>query len=332
MKIIVLNTENMRDVFSMSDAINASKDALKLYSKGQCNIPTRANINVPEHNGQSLYMYGYTPAANALGVKIVSVYPNNIEKGLTSVPATMVLVNCETGQVCSLMDGTFLTQIRTGAVAGMATEILSKKDSSIFALFGTGGQAESQLEAVLTIRPIKLVKVFDISEERAELFAKQMTEKYSDKFNVKIVAVKTSDEAVIDSDIITAVTTAKKAVFNGKLVKKGAHVNGVGSYTPEMAEIDEYIVVNADKVYVDTLDGTTKESGDLIQPITKGTFSIDKITGEIGSVALGSIVGRESDEEITFFKTTGSAVLDLVTAQRIYECAVDKNIGQTIEM
>ena len=332
MKIIVLNEADMRRVFSMKDAVQADKDALKLYSEGKSNIPLRANLDVPEYEGQSLYMYGYAAPAHALGVKIVSVYPKNIEKGLTSVPATMVLVNSETGEVCSIMDGTFLTRIRTGAVSGAATDELARKDSKVFALFGTGGQAETQLEAVLTVRPIELVKVFDISKERAEAFAGRMTEQFGKKFGVKIIAAATPAEALQDADIITTVTTSKKAVFDGRLVKKGAHINGVGSYTPDMAEIDEYVIVNADKVYVDTKDGAVNESGDLIQPIRKGVFSTDKITGELGDVLSGKAQGRQSDSEITFFETTGSAVLDIVTAQRIYECAVSQKIGSIIEM
>jgi len=332
MKIIILNESDMRRVFSMKDAVQADKDALKLYSEGQSNIPLRANLDVPEHEGQSLYMYGYAAPAHALGVKIVSVYPKNIEKGLNSVPATMVLVNSETGEVCAIMDGTFLTRIRTGAVAGAATDELARKDSKVFALFGTGGQAETQLEAVLTVRPIELVKVFDISQERAQAFAARMTEQFGNKFGVKIEAAATAAEALADADVITAVTTAKKAVFDGRLVKKGAHINGVGSYTPDMAEIDEFTVVHANKVYVDTRNGAINESGDLIQPIKKGVFSVDRVTGELGEVISGKVPGRQADDEITFFETTGSAVLDIVTAQRIYECAVAQGIGSVIDM
>jgi len=332
MKIVVLNEKDMRRVFTMKDAVQADKDALKLYSEGKSNIPLRANLDVPEFEGQSLYMYGYAAPAHALGVKIVSVYPKNIEKGLTSVPATMVLVNSETGEVCSIMDGTFLTRIRTGAVSGAAADVLARRDSKVFALFGTGGQAETQLEAILTVRPIELVKVFDISKERAESFARRMTERFGDKFGVKIIAAATSAETVKDADIITTVTTSKKAVFDGRLVKKGAHVNGVGSYTPEMAEIDEYVVTHADRVYVDTRDGAVNESGDLIQPIRKGVFSADRVTGELGEVISGKVSGRCSEDEITYFETTGSAVLDIVTAQRIYECAVREGIGSIIEM
>lgn len=332
MDIIILKEKDMKDIFTMSDAIQADKDALEMYSKGATNIPLRVKIGIPENEGESLYMPGYAAEANALGIKIVSVYPKNIDKGLTSVPATMVLLNEKTGEVCSLMDGTFLTRIRTGAVSGAATDILARKDSKVFGLFGTGGQAEQQLEAVLTVRDIELVKVFDISIERAEDFAKRMTERFSEKFSVEIKAAKTSEETIENADIITVVTTSKKPVFDGKLVKKGAHINGVGSYTPDMQEIDEYSICNADKVYVDTKTGVFNESGDLIIPVNKGMYSFDKVTGELGEVILNKVSGRESDDEITIFKTVGSGVLDVVTARRIYEKALQQSAGDKITL
>lgn len=330
MNITVLKEKDMKQVLSMKDAIQADKDALELYSAGLSNVPLRVNLDIPEHTGQSLYMPGYAGGANALGVKIVSVYPKNIEKGLTSVPATMILVNNETGEVSSIMDGTYLTRIRTGAVAGAATDLLARKDSKILALFGTGGQAESQLEAVLTVRPIELVKVYDISLDRAKDFAQRMEKLFGDKFGVKIIAVETSDEAINDADIITSVTTSTRPTFNGKLVKKGVHINGVGAYTPVMQEIDEYTIINAEKVYVDTRNGALNESGDFIIPIEKGIYTADKVTGELGEIILGKVVGREDDYETTVFVTTGSGVLDIVTAQRIYENAVKEQIGEII--
>jgi ornithine cyclodeaminase len=332
-EILVLKESDISSIITMSDIISANKEALSIYSNQQSNIPLRTNIDVPEYKGQCLFMNGYAAPAKALGVKIVSVYPENINKNLTSVPATMVLVNVETGIVNALIDGTYLTRLRTGAVSGLATEILARKDSKIFALFGTGGQAITQLEAVLTVRKIELVKVFDIMYERAKEFAQRMSNLYSKKFNnVKITAVKSSDEAVEDADIITTVTTSKKPVFNAEKVKKNVHINGVGSYTPDMCEIPEEILVRADKIYVDTKDGAINESGDLIQPIKKGLIKVEKVNGELGEVINGKIKGRENDEEMTFFKTTGTAVLDLVAAQKIYEVAKKKNIGKVIDL
>lgn len=328
MGILILNQEDMEQVFTMKEAITACKDALEAYSEGNVTIPLRANLSIPEFDGQNLYMYGYVPAAEALGVKIVSVYPKNIEKGINSVPATMVLVDAHTGIVCGLIDGTYLTRLRTGAVAGAATDILARKGSRVFALFGAGGQAESQLEAVLTVRPIEQVKVYDINSERTQEFVRTMNKKYGTKNKVQIAAAATPADAVKDADIITAVTTSATALFDGTLVKANAHINAMGSYTPTMAEIDEFIVCNS-KVYVDTADAI-KESGDLIQPIEKGHLDKNKIQ-ELGMVLLNKVPGRENEEQMTFFESTGSAVLDLVTGQRIYQAAKEKGIGKVIE-
>lgn len=330
MEILVLKSEEMKAVLTMPEAIQADKDALALYSQDKVTIPLRVNLNVPEYEGQSLYMPGYAADANALGVKIVSVYPRNIEKGLTSVPATMVLVDAETGQVCSIMDGTYLTQLRTGAVAGAGTDMLAKEDASVFTLIGTGGQAETQLEAVLAVRPIKQVYVSDLNKERAESFAKKMTELYGKKYQTSIEATHNLESAIRESDIITSVTTSPVKTFDGEWVKPGAHINGVGSYTPQMAEVDALVLQRASKVYCDTMDALV-ESGDFTQAVEKSVFDLASVTGELGDLLIGKTAGRESDEEITYFNTTGNAVLDIVTAQRIYEAAISKGTGSTLE-
>ena len=331
-EILILKESDISSMISMSDIIEADKEALSIYSDHKSNIPLRSNLNIPEYKGQCLFMNGYAAPAKALGVKIVSVYPENINKKLTSVPATMVLVDAETGMVNSLMDGTYLTRLRTGAISGLATDILARKDSKIFALFGTGGQAVTQLEAVLTVRKIEEVRVFDIFKDRAEEFAKKMSEKFSKKFNVKIIAAESSDAAIDNADIITTVTTSKKPVFDAKKVKKNVHINGVGSYTPEMIEIPGEILVKANKIYVDTKDGAINESGDVITPINEGLITKEKINGELGEVINGLLKGRENDDEMTFFKTTGSAVLDIVAAQKIYEMAKAKGVGRMVDL
>ena len=331
-EILILKESDISSMITMSDIIEADKEALSIYSSHKSNIPLRSNLDIPEYKGQCLFMNGYAAPAKALGVKIVSVYPENINKNLTSVPATMVLVDAETGVVNSLIDGTYLTRLRTGAISGLATDILSRKDSKILALFGTGGQAVTQLEAVLTVRKIEEVRVFDIFQDRAKEFAKKMSEKFSKKFNVKIIAAESSDKAIENADIITTVTTSKKPVFDASKVKKNVHINGVGSYTPDMQEIPEDILVKANKIYVDTRDGAINESGDLITPIKKGLIKKEKINGELGEVINGQIKGRENDDEMTFFKTTGSAVLDLVAAQKIYEMAKTKGVGRIVDL
>lgn len=328
MKILVLNENEMKSIISMKEAIEAVKEAASNYSNGKTNIPLRANIPVNEYNGNSLYMYGYVPNSNALGVKLVSVYPNNPKMGISACPALVVMQNAKTGEVNCLMDGTYLTRLRTGALSGAASELLARKNSEIFALIGCGGQAECQLDAVLSIRDIKEVRVYSRNKENTKKFVEKVSKGKSQKF----IVCDNSDEAINNADIITAVTTSNEPVFDGKKVKEGCHINGVGSYTPEMSEIDENVVCRAGKIIVDTLDGTINETGDFLKPIAKGLFSKEKITGELGELVNKKCSGRDNDKELTFFETTGSAVFDLVTAQKLYELAKEKNIGQYIEI
>ncbi|WP_032121202.1 ornithine cyclodeaminase family protein [Clostridium amazonitimonense] len=329
--MLILTREDIKKVFTMKDAIEADKEALRIYSAGKSVVPLRVNIDIPKKQGQSLFMPAYVEELDATGIKIVSVFPKNIEIGKPSVPAKMILLDGKTGEVTAIMDGTYLTQLRTGAVQGAATDILARKDAKIAVLFGTGGQAATQLEAMICVRDLEEVRVFDINNERAKEFVEEMKKELS-QYNTKIVAVEEAAEAIKDADIITAVTTSRRPVFDGSLVKKGAHVNGVGAYTPEMQELDETIVKNADKVYFDTEEGVLAEAGDFIIPMEKGIVSKEDFKGELGQVILGEISGREDDEEITLFKTVGVAVLDVVTAYKIYNKAIENNIGQNVEL
>lgn len=329
--MILLTAKEIKSIFTMKEAIEADKEALRMYTSGKTNIPLRVNIDIPKFNGQSLFMPGYAEELDITGIKIVSVFPKNIEKGKPSVPAQMILLDGETGEVISIMDGTYLTQLRTGAVAGAATDILARKNAKKLALFGTGGQASSQLEAILSVRDIELVKVFDINKERAEEFANNM-QKELGSYGAKIVAAESSDDAIKDADIITTVTTSKKPVFNGKLVKKGTHINGIGAYTPEMQEISEFIIENSDKIFLDTQDGVLSEAGDFIIPMKKGIIDKADISGELGEVILGRKTGRENEEQITLFKSVGTAILDVVVAFKIYEKAKKLGIGTKFEL
>ena len=330
MEIIVLKKKDIENIFTMKEAILASKDALVIYSKGESDIPLRVSIDIPEEEGTGLYMPGFVEKSEALGVKIVSTFPNNHEKGLDMVLSTMVLQDTKTGQVCSIIDGNYLTQLRTGAVSGAATDLLARKDASIFALIGTGGQAKSQLEAVLNVRNIQEVRVYGRNKDKAQKFVDRMKIELGQEFDFKIFATDSPKKAVENADIITCVTTAKNPVFDGKHIKKGAHINGVGSYTPEMQELDPYILINADKIYTDTNHGVLNESGDFIIPMRENKFSQSHITGELGDLVMGKILSRENDNEITIFKTVGSGVLDVVTAKRIYDKAVAGGIGEKI--
>ncbi|OKL46238.1 hypothetical protein [Boudabousia marimammalium] len=327
--MIILSAAEIEKTLTMESAIVACKDALGYHAKGEATVPLRVNVPVEAHQGQALFMPASVPAADSLGIKIVSVYPNNVAQGLPAVPAQVIMMNPRTGLVTAMLEGTSLTRIRTGAVQGAATDVLARPDANIGALIGTGGQASGQLEAMLTVRDLELVKVMDVDFARAQAFASAESTRLS-RFGTRIQAVETSAEAVQDADIITAVTISKTAVFDAELIKPGAHVNGMGSYTPEMSEIPQALVRSAGLVAIDTADALA-ESGDLINPINAGQLSAEDCV-PLGEIINGVRPGRQSEEEITFFECVGSAVLDVVCGQRVLEQAEAQGMGQNIQI
>ncbi len=324
--MLLLSRADIGKVFSMKDAIEADREAFMLYSQGKSAVPLRTNIGMPKHSGQSLFMPAYVADLDCAGVKVVSVFPKNLEAGKPSLPAKMMLIDGRTGEVCCIMDGTYLTQLRTGAASGTATLLLSRKDARKGLIFGTGGQAAAQLEAMLTVRALDAVEVVDIDVKRAQAFVADMKEALS-HFSTEIRLCDDPEGAVAKADIITTVTTSKKPVFDGRKVKNGAHINAVGAYTHEMQELDEYLIANADKVIVDSREAALAEAGDLIIPLNKGIIDSGRINGELGELLMGKLPGRETEAEITIFKTVGLAVLDIVTAHHIYHKAQLMGIG-----
>ncbi len=326
MEFLLLKKEDMAKVIEMKEVIDADKEALNIYSNGNKNIPLRINLNIENKNGKSLFMPGFSSDAQALGIKIVSVFPDNHKKGIDNVPATMIMLNEETGCISCMMDGTYLTELRTGAISGLATDLLSKKDSKNFVIIGTGGQAKTQIEAVITVRNIKNIKVFGRDNQKAKKFVEKMKVELLSDRDITIEVSQDLEKDISEADIITTVTTSNEPVFNGNMLKKGVHINAVGSYTKEMSEIPKEAIVASDLIYVDTIDAFT-ESGDF----HKYHFDKSIVTGELGELIAEKKMGRESDEQITFFETTGNAILDIVVAKKIYEKALKSNLGKFIE-
>lgn len=328
--MLILSKQDIQRIFTIKDAIDAVKRAYTIYSQGKSVVPLRVNISMPKHKGQSLFMPAYVEELDTAGIKIVSVFPDNAEKGLPSVPAKMLLLDGKTGEICCIMDGTYLTQLRTGAASGAATDLLAREDAESMVLFGTGGQAAAQLEAVLAVRSIKNVKISGLNKGKAAAFAERM-QKELQSYGAVITVCENIDEVVSQADIITVVTTSKKPVFDGSKVMKGTHINGVGSYTPEMQELDEYIIQKAGKIFVDSREAVLSEAGDIIVPMEKGLIGNNAITGELGEILSGKLPGRTGGDEVTIFKTVGIAVTDVVTAHEIYKKALESGIGTNIE-
>ena len=324
--MLLLSREDIKKVFTMKDAIEADKKAFQLVVEGKSDAPLRTNIQAPKHEGCFLFMPAYVEEMDTASLKIINIFPHNIDNGIPSSPAQVLLIDGKTGIVIAVLDGTYVTQLRTGAASGAAFDVLARKDARIGALIGTGGQAATQLEAMLAARDIKEVRVFDLNYDRTKEFADRMQEELA-SYGAKIVAAKTSDEAVEGADLLITVTPSSKPVFDASKVKEGATISCVGAYQPHMQEMDPAILTRASKIYFDSKEAVLSESGDILIPLEQGTITEEDFTGDLGNVIKGELAGRENEEEIIVFETVGVATQDLVAARTIYDKAVEAGVG-----
>ena len=352
--MLLINKEEIRKVFSMEDAIEANKECYMAYSRGEFEMPQRAVIN--GRNGNYLFMPAYSERLGAAGLKIVNIMPGNPALGLPASIGQVLLIDGKTGRVSAMMDGTYITALRTAAASGAAFDEFGKPDASVGALIGTGSQAMSQLEAMLTVRNLKEVRVAARDFEKTKIFVEEARKRFtvsgfgtektgighadnkSEKYDnlngssdVRIIAREDTNEAVDGADLITLVTTAGSPVCSAEYFKPGVVISAVGAYTYDMQELDPAVFKKCGKIYFDSEEAVLSESGDILRPLDEGILSKEQFTGDIGDCLLGRIPGRGSDDEIIVFENVGIGALDLYTAQKVYERAVDAGIGTNWE-
>jgi alanine dehydrogenase len=330
MRLRILSADDVRRAVTMAEAIEAVREAYVQLSTGQAVVPLRTPVRVEKRDAITLFMPAYLAGSDALAAKIVSVFPGNPAQGLPLIHAVVIVIDTETGRPTAIMDGTYLTALRTGAASGVATELLARPDARVAAIFGAGTQARTQLEAICTVRTIEQVWVYDVAPEMAAVYAEQM-KKRGQPIPVDIAAADSAAQAVHNADIICTATTSTTPVFADADLKAGVHINGIGSYTPEMQEVPAETVARA-RVVVDARSASLAEAGDLIRPLLEGVISEANIHGEIGEVAAGKIPGRQSAEEVTFFKSVGVAVQDVAVAERILRQAAERGLGVEVDL
>ncbi len=330
--MIILNKVDVQKCITMKKAIEICKEATKNYCLNKTDIPLRTPIISENNNGQVLFMPGkISSESDKIGIKIVSVFPDNSLINLPSVPSTMITIDEKTGIVNGIIDGTYLTALRTAALQGAATDLLANKDSKIATLIGTGGQAFEQARALLTVRNLSELRIVARNFEKTKKFVEKIKAKLID-FSTDIIAYENVNEATIDSDIITTVTTSTTPTFSAKHLKQGVHINGIGSFTYDMVELPSEIINSNSKIYFDTKDGVLSEAGDILHPLENQLISHEDFKGELGELVLNSIEGRISKSEITIFKSVGSAVFDIACADYIIKEAIKLNIGTKIDI
>lgn len=322
--MLLLNKEDIRSVFSMKDAIETDKECYRLFNEGKFDVPLRAVISGT--HGNFLFMPAYCEDMGAAGLKIVNIMPGNTARGLPASIGQVLLIDGETGVVKALMDGTYVTALRTAAASGAAFDLFGRKDAEIGAVIGTGSQAMCQLEAMLSARNLREVRVAARNYEKTKAFVESASEQLA-SYGTKIIACDNTDAAVDGADLVILVTVSGTPVCSAEYFKPGCTISAVGAYTYDMQELDPAVFAKCGKLYFDSVDAVLSESGDILRPLDEGTLTKDQFTGDIGEYILGKIPGRESDDEIIVFENVGMGALDLMTAARIYEKAVAEGIG-----
>ena len=324
--VLILTKSDLEKVLTMKDVIEVVETAFSELVRGTATLPLRTGLTLSEEAGWMGVMPAYLEKTGSLSTKIVTVFEKNLEKKLPTIMATVMLNSTETGAPLAIMEGTFITAMRTGAVSGVATKYLAREDSKTAGVFGAGVQARTQLMAVCAMRNIERAFVCDKFEGRANVFATEMSE----NLNIPIETRKPED-VVRESNIIITATTAKTPIFDGNLVNPGTHLNLIGSFKPDVREVDE-VVIKRSKIVVDQKSAALEEAGDIIIPLKAGIIVEEDIYAELGELVTGIKPGRTSDSEITLFKSVGLGIQDCATAWLAYVKAKEKGISKEVNL
>jgi ornithine cyclodeaminase/alanine dehydrogenase len=324
----LLSRNDVVKVLDMKDQIEILNRAFTDLAGDRAVMPQRTPITSPEYGGLALFMPAYLKGMGALGAKVVTVYKDNLVKfNLPSVLGTIILLDEKTGAPIALMDGGYLTAMRTGGVAGLATRLLAREDAKVHALFGTGGMARTHAWAVDCARNIEKLILYSLDPvEKQEAFRDSL----GDIIGCEIMVSDDPAQAVGEADIVTLITSAKDPIVQGDWFRPGTHINGVGSHAPAMRELD-VATISRSKVVCDLVEACQAEAGDFIIPVNEGQWSWDSVHGSLGDVIAGKITAREDDREITLFKSVGLAIQDISTAFHVYHKAEELGVGTDFE-
>jgi ornithine cyclodeaminase len=329
--MLILTKEEVRQALPMVEMIAATKKAYAALSAGKAEVPLRSSLEINPHEATSLFMPAYLQSEDgeALTVKIVSLFPHNTDRALPFIHAAVLVLQADTGQPLALLEGASLTAIRTGAASGAASDILARPDSQVAGVFGAGVQSRTQLEAICSIRSINKALIYDPRKDQVKKLIQEMAGQGPIPNDLQPAS--DSQEVASQADIICCATTSKSPVFDDQHLKPGVHINGVGSYTPEMQEVPPETVQRA-ALIVDSRPAALSEAGDIIQPIKAGSITEDHIQAELGEIVLGDKPGRLDTNQITFFKSVGNAVQDAAAAQLALENARKMGLGQNVPL
>jgi len=329
MKILLLSEKDVTPLLSISEVMEAVESAFKEKALGRVQMPAKPYLFYKKYNGDLRTMPSYLEKLDISAVKIVNVHPDNSRKyNLPTVIATIVLIDPRNGAPLAIMGGTHITAMRTGAAGGIAAKYLARKDSRVVGLVGAGTQAKTQLMALLSIYDrLEEVRVWSRTEKTREAYVDEMKTKCGE---TEIIPVENVKEAVEGADIVVTTTPSRKPLVFSDWVSSGMHFNCIGADAPGKEEMDPKILKKA-KIVVDDWEQAS-HGGEINVPLAKGIITKENVWAEICEVVGGLKPGRSSSDEITVFVSTGLAIHDAVTADLAYKKALEKNLGQFVEI
>lgn len=327
--MLILSEKDLRSVLSMAEVIAAVENGFKLLAADRVRIPERLNFQVPGPGTvleMPAFAVGFDGSESAFGTKIVSVFEKNRDRGLDAVQATYLLFDPETGQPLALMDGRYVTAIRTAATSALATRLMAPPGPKRLAVFGAGIQAAFHIQAMKEVANVRQVLIASRTRERAGELARRVASEWGLQADVV-----SATEAASRGNLICTCTPSATPLFDGALIVPGTHINAIGAFTPDTREVDSETVRRA-RLIIDGESAAGREAGDILIPMQDGVISDNHIKGALADVVSGRTPGRLSPDEITLFKSCGLAVEDLVTAQLAYRKAIAQGIGTRVAM
>jgi len=328
MKVLILNSLQIKQLLPIVDCIELMADALSALARDEVHQPLRTIVRPPNARGLLGLMPAYRSGERgAFGLKAITVFPENPSHGKDAHQGAVTLFSRETGELLALMNASEITAIRTAAVSAVATRLLAREDAQELAIIGAGVQARSHLTALASVRTIRQARVSARNFDHAQ----RLAEEVQTNFAFTIEPVRSNEEAVRGADIIVTATSSLEPVINKEWISGGAHINAIGTHSPNSREIDSATMA-ATRIFVDRRESALNESGDYLLAAKEGVVTPESIVGEIGEILLGKISGRTSESEITLFKSLGLAIEDVACADYLYHKALGENFGTWVQM
>lgn len=327
-----LSAADVKQAVTMPAAIDAVAAAFARLSAGHAIVPLRSHIETPEREATSFFMPARIaggPGEEALGLKVVSVFPHNMrDHAAPAIHALVTLLDPQSGRPLAVMDGTYLTALRTGAASGAATRLMARDDARTLTIFGAGAQALPQILAVLAVRPISNIWIVNRTRDRAAVLASQLR---GEGYTGDIRIAPDTAQALAETDVICTATSAAQPLFDDAQIRPGTHINAIGSYKSTMAEVPAKTVARS-RLIVDQRAAAWAEAGDLVQARAAGLIDESAIAGELGEVVASTVAGRSGGDEITLFKSVGNAVQDLAVATLALARAAELGLGVEVTL